>query len=129
MPSPCRVLIAALAAGVIVAMVAAPLCAQQVRLLVQSSPLAGYNYHAAASVFGAMRPGDALMLVREPGNPHDPNAIRVDWDGHALGYVPRTRNAALASAMDEGAPMAARISRLQQHRNPRLRVEFEVYVD
>ena len=103
--------------------------AQQVRMLVQSSPLAGYNYQQAPAVFAAMRPGDALSLVREPDNAHDANAIRVDWGTHRLGYVPRAQNAALAAALDRGEPIAARISRLQQHRNPRLRVEFEVFVD
>lgn len=111
------------------ALAAMPAQAQQVRLLVQSSPLAGYNYHQAAAVFAAMRPGDALALVREPDNPHDARAIRVDWKGHTLGYVPRAQNAALAAALDEGAPMTARISRLRPSRSPRLRVEFEVYVE
>lgn len=103
--------------------------AQQVRMLVQSSPLAGYNYHQAPAVFHAMRAGDALTLVREPHNAHDANAVRVDWHSHRLGYVPRAQNAALAAALDRGELIAARISRLQPHRNPRLRVEFEVFVD
>lgn len=30
------------------------------------------------------------MLVREPGNPHDPNAVCVQrLDGRQLGYVPK----------------------------------------
>lgn len=36
--------------------------AQSVSLLVQSSPLAGFNYHAAPAVFSEMRVGDALVL-------------------------------------------------------------------
>src|SRR5690349_11997707 len=91
--------------------------AQQVRMLVQSSPLAGYNYHEAPAVFAAMRPGDALSLVREPDNPHDANAVRVEWQAHKLGYVPRTQNAVLAWALDKGEPLDARISRLQRHRS------------
>ena len=124
MPSPCKALMVTAAL-----LLATQASAQQVRMLVQSSPLAGYNYHQAPAVFHAMRTGDALSLVREPHNPHDPNAIRVDWGAHRLGYVPRTQNMALAAALDRGEPIAARISRLQPHRNPRLRVEFEVFVD
>ena len=31
------------------------------------------------------------MLVREPHNPHDPDAVAVQsLHGHGLGYVPRT---------------------------------------
>ncbi len=103
--------------------------AQQVRLLVQSSPLAGFNYHQAPEVWQRMRVGDALQLAREPDNAHDPKAISVQWHGHKLGYVPRMQNDALSWAMDRGERLAARVSRLQPHRNPRQRIEFEVYID
>lgn len=103
--------------------------AQSVRLLVQSSPLAGFRYHEAPQAFPAMRLGDVLELVREPGNPHDPSAVSVQWRGLKLGYVPRRQNDAVAWALDRGEPMSARISRLQEHLNPRLRVEFEVFVE
>src|SRR5450759_7304 len=103
--------------------------AQQVRILVQSSPLAGFNYHQATEVWQGMRIGDALKLEREPDNVHDAGAISVQWRGHKLGYVPRAQNAALAWAMDRGESLDARVSRLQPHRNPRKRIEFEVYVE
>lgn len=103
--------------------------AQQVRILVQSSPLAGFNYHRAPEVWPGMRVGDALRLEREPDNVHDARAISVLWRGHKLGYVPRAHNAALAWAMDRGENLDARVSRLQPHRNPRKRIEFEVYVE
>jgi hypothetical protein len=103
--------------------------AQSVRLLVQSSPLAGFRYHEAAAVWKELAVGDRLDLVREPANPHDANAVRVEWRGRKLGYVPRAENAALAWAMDRGERVAARISALREHRNPRLRIEFEVFVE
>jgi hypothetical protein len=103
--------------------------AQQVRVLVQSSPLAGFKYHQAALHWQALHIGDALQLIREPDNPHDANAVRVDWQGHALGYVPRRENAALAWAMDHDQRVSARISRLREDPNPRRRIEFEVFVE
>ena len=106
-----------------------PAAAQQVRILVQSSPLAGFNYHQAPAVWRSMRIGDALDLEREPDNAYDGKAVRVAWQGHKLGYVPRAHNAALAWAMDRGETLNARVSRLQPHRNPRKRMEFEVYVE
>ena len=105
-----------------------PAVAQSVRLLVQSSPLAGFRYHEAPDAFPDMRIGDPLDLVREPDNPHDASAVRVQWRGRLLGYVPRARNDAVAWAMDRGESMSARVSRLQQHRNPRQRIEFEIFV-
>ena len=100
-----------------------------IRLLVQDSPLAGFRFHAAAQVWGELRVGDRLELEREPGNPHDANAVKVLWRGQTLGYVPRRQNAALAWGLDRGTPLRARISALVEHPNPARRVRFEVYVE
>ena len=110
-----------------------PACAHggvgSVRLLVQSSPLAGFRYHAAAEVWEDLHVGDPLELVREPENGFDRNAIRVTWHGRKLGYVPRRENAALAWGLDRGERLRARISRLVAHPNPARRIEFEVYIE
>ena len=116
-------------AGLAALLAAGATRAQTVKLLVQSSPLAGFRYAEAGQVWSELRLGDPLELVREPDNPHDRNAVRVDWRGRKLGYVPRTENEALAWAMDRGERVTARISRLQEHPNPRLRIEFEVLVE
>lgn len=100
-----------------------------VRMVVQSSPLAGFRYHEASALWNDLRLGDALALVREPGNPHDPRAVRVEWRGRMLGYVPRRENDAVAWGLDRGDALRARISRLDPTRPPSRRVEFEVYVD
>lgn len=98
-----------------------------VRLVVQSSNLAGFRYHAAAEVWRELRVGDVLELEREPDNPHDPNAVSLSWRGRKLGYVPRRDNEVLAWSLDRGDLLRARISRLSQHPNPARRIEFEVY--
>jgi hypothetical protein len=95
-------------------------------IVVRSSPLAGFQFHAAGPLFAQMQVGDLLALVREPGNPHDPNAIRVEWREVKLGYVPRRDNPQVARQMDLGAALEARISRLREARNPWDRIEFEV---
>ena len=100
-----------------------------VRLLVQSSALAGYRHAEAKTVWPLLTPGDALELQREPDNPHDAHAVRVAWRGRKLGYVPRAENTALAWAMDRGEVLHARISRLVEHRNGRRRLEFAVTIE
>ena len=101
----------------------------RVQLLVQSSPLAGFRYGEGAEVWPLLREGDALELVPEPGNAHDANAVRVEWRGRKLGYVPRRQNAALAWGLERGTPLRARVSRLVEHPNPARRIEFEVYIE
>jgi len=119
-----------LAAALSAACAGTPVFAQQteVRMLVQSSPLAGFRYYDAKQLWNDMQVGDALTLVREPHNAYDANAVRVEWRGHKLGYVPRTDNRAVSFHMDRGGAVEARISKLQEHRNPRQRIEFEVLV-
>lgn len=44
--------------------------------------------------------GEHVVLKREPGNPYDSNAIRVDnVMGHQIGHIPRTMAAKLAKYM------------------------------
>ena len=102
--------------------------AGEVRILVQSSPLAGFRYYAGETLWHEMREGDRLTLVREADNEHDGNAVRVEWRGQKLGYLPRTQNRAVAAALDNGEAVDARIAKLRQHRNPWQRVLIEVFV-
>jgi len=114
-----------------VALVVIPLAAgaqgMAARIVVQSSPLAGFRHYEAANLWTDIQVGDTLTLVREPANPHDPNAVRVEWRTFKLGYVPRAQNEAVARQLDRGAPLAARVSRLQLVRAPNKRIEFEIY--
>jgi hypothetical protein len=98
------------------------------RILVQSSPLAGFQFHEGKQLWNKLQIGDSLDLVREADNPHDSRAVRVEWNGHMLGYVPRAENAAVARQLDRGNKLEARIVRLTKHRDPWKRIEFEVFV-
>ena len=98
------------------------------RILVQNSPLAGFQFHEGKQLWKELKVGDALTLVREPDNPHDPSAVRVDWNGHVLGYVPRAENEAVARQLDRGNHLEARIVRLNKSRDPWKRIEFEIFL-
>ncbi len=102
--------------------------AQNIRILVQSSPLAGFQYHTAPAVWSELRVGQPLSLIREPDNVHDANAVRVEWRGRMLGYLPRAENRSVAAEMDRGAAVSGRIARLREHRDPWQRVLIEVFV-
>lgn len=101
----------------------------RVLMLVQNSPLAGLRHAEAAEAWTELRLGDELALVREADNPFDANAIRVEWRGRKLGYVPRRDNAALAWALDRGDRLRARVSRCEWHPNPARRIAFQVFVE
>lgn len=72
-------------------------------------------------IWNELNTGDEIVLVREPGNIHDQNAIAFclagDYDGDVenfdfaciLGYVPRTENADLAELLDNGVRLRGEI--------------------
>lgn len=117
-----------LLAGVLVFPAVAAEPEANAKILLQSSPLAGFRYYEGKRLWEQMKVGDALQLVREADNPYDFNAVRVEWNGHKLGYVPRADNEALARFMDQGSKAEARITRLKKSRKPWQRIEFEVYL-
>lgn len=106
---------------------AASAAAAEHALLIRVSPLAGSQFYALSDAWSRLQVGDWLQLIREPGNRHDANAIRVEWQGQQLGYLPRAHNPPLAAAMDRGLKLIARIRRLTEHPDPWQRVELEVY--
>lgn len=101
---------------------------QTSRLILQTSPLAGFQHYAGRVLFPLMQPGDTLTLQREPANPHDPKAVRVAWRGVQIGYAPRADNVDLARLMDRGTRIEGRILHLQKSRDPWKRVLMELYV-
>ena len=74
-----------------------------------SFTLRGGGYHESALKRGDFRPGAEVRLVREPDNPHDPNAIAVYAAGarDLSGYVPRGYAKRLAKLIDGGADLVA----------------------
>jgi hypothetical protein len=90
------------------------------------APVAGY-----AHVFDQVREahfavGQTLDLIREPENPHDRHAIRIEWRGEKVGYVPRPDNAAVAEHIDSGATFAACICDFVPQAPPWQRLWFEI---
>ncbi len=75
-----------------------------------------------------LREGDRLELIRVPGNPSDPNAIKVyTRDRVKLGYVPRKENPILARLMDGGKLLYA-VLRGKQWQQDWLRLEIDIYL-
>ncbi len=91
-----------------------------------SAHIAGYTYHAGPRLEHRFAPGQRLTLVREPANPHDPLAVRIDWQNEKLGYVPRPDNAEIAVRLDAGETLRARITDIDFEAEPWRRVGFVV---
>lgn len=116
--------LAALAGGLAVPVAAKALPITEKPL--QTSPLAGFRYHHGEAVWTQLSVGQRLQLVREADNQYDNRAVRVEWQGHKLGYIPRLDNAAVSQLLDRGERLEAVIARLVESRDPWQRVKVEV---
>lgn len=88
----------------------------------QHSPLAGFQYHHGEALWPQLAIGQPLQLVREADNKYDDRAVRVEWQGRKLGYIPRLDNAAVSQLLDRGERLEAMIVGLQVRENPWERV-------
>jgi hypothetical protein len=77
--------------------------------------IAGIGYHAADLSCRDLCPLTGLVLVREPVNPHDEDAIAIHRAGRRIGYIPRRHNAVLARLLDAGKCLTARVDRVVSH--------------
>lgn len=100
-----------------------------VRILVQSSPLAGSQYYQLTELQRNIRVGDPLELVRDADNVHDKNAVAVHWQGQALGYLPRKENRAVAKAIDDGETVRAAVEAITTDTNPWKRLRISVFIE
>jgi len=95
-------------------------------IILQYSPVAGFQYYNGEKIWDELNIGDRLTLLREPDNQYDERAVSVFWQDQKLGYVSRTDNAAISHLLDTGYELYAEISALCESENPWDRVEFMV---
>lgn len=58
----------------------------------------------------SLKEDDRLVFYREPDNPYDPQAIRIETlEGKKIGYVPKQDNVIFSRLMDAGKVLFAKI--------------------
>lgn len=63
--------------------------------------IVGAKFRGLDPYLPGIEPGKDVVLVRDPGNRFDPNAIMVWMDGKHVGFLPSKQNAGIAAAMDQ----------------------------
>ncbi len=95
------------------------------RVLLAEFFIAGFQYHEGMKpdVFRTLKESEALVLRREPNNPHDPLAIAIfTKEGRQIGYVPRTCNYSPALIADQDVRLCAEIAEIDPKAEPWERV-------
>jgi len=99
------------------------------KIIVQESPIAGFQYYAGDEVFPDLWVDTPLLLVRDPENKYDKNAVAVHYKQYQLGFVPRADNTAVAQMLDRGERLSAKVVELAMSKKPWERIRFEVALD
>lgn len=95
--------------------------------------IAGVGHGDRAKLVKKLETGDPLMLVREPDNPHDENAIQVlNNAGRLLGYIPAHIAEDLASELnsshkDVAAQVARPVPPDRERKYPNAVVRISIY--
>lgn len=98
-------------------------------VLIQESPIAGFQFHRGDAIWPSLIVGQELKLVRESSNTHDPDAVAIYFQEEQLGYVPRGDNRAIAQMLDRGENLEARISKLLVEGDPWERVRITISLE
>lgn len=101
---------------------------EQRSILLQESPIAGFQFHEGDAIWPSLAVGEELALMRENSNTHDPDAVAVYVRKKKLGYVPRAENSVIAQLLDRGERVEARITSLRVEEDPWQRVRFSVFL-
>ncbi len=87
----------------------------QQKIFLDSVYAAGISHIDDPEIVSLLKPEEKLRLVREPENPYDRYAIRIDNEnGQKIGYVPRRSNRVYARLMDAGKMIEAAVNRVEK---------------
>lgn len=92
--------------------------------------VAGTSYIEGIEAIGLnLKEGDRLVFYREPNNPHDPQAIRIETlDKIKIGYVPRRDNVVFSRLMDAGKVLFAKIVK-KETENTWLKITIQIFLN
>lgn len=80
------------------------------------------------AIGSTLHEGDKLIFYREPDNPHDPQAIRIETiKGEKIGYVPQQDNVIFSRLMDAGKALFGKVMSKEMRRKW-LRIEVKIYL-
>lgn len=97
-------------------------------ILLQESPIAGFQYYEGDAIWPSLHVGKSLSLVRESFNEYDGDAVAVYFRDHKLGFVPQSENRAVAQMLDRGESLEATISRVVNDSDPWERVRMSIFL-
>jgi len=72
---------------------------------------------------------ESLSLVPEPDNPYDRYAVAIFKKEKRVGYIPKTNSRIVASIIENGSKVHARVRYFDKHKDPWDRVWVSVWME
>ena len=88
--------------------------------------IAGYQYHNGSQMEHLFKQGTEFSLRHEPENPFDDYAVALYYNNSRIGFIPPDTNADVASRLQHGEPLKARVVTVDPQSEPWERVSVEV---
>ena len=80
------------------------------------------------AIGSSLHEGDKLVFYREPDNPHDPQAIRIETiHEKKIGYIPQQDNMVFSRLMDAGKLLFGKVTDKEMRGNW-LRIKINIYL-
>ena len=80
------------------------------RYLLNNCFIAGFQHHAGPAILHELAAGTPLTLVRDSENIYDKYAVRIEYHGRHVGFIPREQNRAVSELLQQGAPLECSIT-------------------
>jgi hypothetical protein len=123
-----RIFFQALFGSMGAAMMGSHVHARNSTILLQESPVAGFQYYRGNAIWPLLRVGEKLSLVRESLNDHDRDAVAVYFRNDKLGFVPQRENRTIAQMLDRGESLEATISKVLDESDPWERIRISIFL-
>ncbi|HND21753.1 MAG TPA: HIRAN domain-containing protein [Acidobacteriota bacterium] len=69
--------------------------------------VAGFQFYEGVDLIEDIKIGDRFELIPEPENAYDSLAVRIEYQGVKIGYIPRRENKTLHLLLRQGAKLHA----------------------
>jgi len=92
--------------------------------------IAGFSYWEGCLVFGELKIGTELTLVREEDNKFDPYAVAVYYKESKLGFIPRSANHEISKFVElvHSSLFEVRINRITPDAHTENQIGVIVYI-
>ena len=91
--------------------------------------VAGVQFHELDSIIDDLEEGDTLELTPEPTNKFDSNAVRLEWEGTMIGYVPKKHSSAVSAMLEISDGIVCEIILLSPSKKPWERIKVLITDD